>query len=138
MGDYSLGEGEMKQIFSNFGTVIAVDLPREGEPLKSKGFCYIEFSTKSEADLAIASMQDFFIAGRKLRVSRPTNAGMPVTAVRHGLQLPSQTPRPPLTSAGQSLSPMQIAELTEKSSGVSTAAQTPPPPAASAKLIVLE
>eukprot|EP00747_Dinoflagellata_sp_TGD_P214786 gnl/TRDRNA2_/TRDRNA2_87599_c0_seq1.p1 gnl/TRDRNA2_/TRDRNA2_87599_c0~~gnl/TRDRNA2_/TRDRNA2_87599_c0_seq1.p1 ORF type:complete len:312 (-),score=65.64 gnl/TRDRNA2_/TRDRNA2_87599_c0_seq1:24-959(-) len=143
---YSLEEEQMRQIFSTFGTVIAVDLPREGEPLRSKGFCYIEFTKKSEADLAIASMQDFFIAGRKLRVSRPTNSGMPDNVRRNGLQAPSLPPsRPPLASPGQGLSPMEIVKLMEKSSGTTTAAQvpsktplTPSVPAASGKVIALE
>jgi len=71
--DPMVTEQEIMQIFNSFGTVAGIDLPREGIPPVSRGFCFVEYMDQRMADLAIASLQDFMLAGRKLRVGRPTS-----------------------------------------------------------------
>eukprot|EP00922_Rhytidocystis_sp_ex-Travisia-forbesii_P061053 GHVS01090546.1.p1 GENE.GHVS01090546.1~~GHVS01090546.1.p1 ORF type:complete len:589 (+),score=135.07 GHVS01090546.1:419-2185(+) len=71
--DYYLTEDEIKQVFQAFGTITAVDMPKEGN--RSKGFCFLEFSTAESADMAIKTMQGFQLKGRTIKVGRPTAVG---------------------------------------------------------------
>lgn len=68
-------EQEIMQIFSSFGTVTNVHMPREG--LRSQGFCFVEYTEQRAASLAVASMQNFALGGRHLRVSQPTEQRRP-------------------------------------------------------------
>lgn len=68
-----VSEQEIMQIFSSFGIVAGIDMPREGNPPQSKGFCFVEFLEQKMADQAIGTLQDFMLGGRQLRVGRPTS-----------------------------------------------------------------
>lgn len=79
------------QIFSAFGTVVSIDMPREGTPPTSKGYAFVEFTELSMADRAIASLQDFILAGRRLKVRTRTSmrrSGLSQGPVRGSLPLP--------------------------------------------------
>ncbi|KAH8740442.1 Ro ribonucleoprotein-binding protein 1 [Cryptosporidium ryanae] len=69
--DYSLNEADLKQVFGSFGPIINIDMPREGN--RSKGFCFIEYTTQESAEMALATMNRFVLKGRPIRVGRPTN-----------------------------------------------------------------
>lgn len=75
--DYSISEREVMQMFSTFGKVISIDMPREGTPPRSKGFCFVEFAEQKAAELALACMKDFVLGSRKIRVGRPTAQNNP-------------------------------------------------------------
>ncbi|KAF7456178.1 RNA recognition motif-containing protein [Cryptosporidium felis] len=47
-------------------------MPREGN--RSKGFCFIEYTSQESAEMALATMNRFVLKGRPIRVGRPTNA----------------------------------------------------------------
>mmetsp|Transcript_49581 Transcript_49581/g.114920 ORF Transcript_49581/g.114920 Transcript_49581/m.114920 type:complete len:466 (-) Transcript_49581:79-1476(-) len=70
--DPFLGEQEIMQIFSAFGTVVSIDMPKEGSPPRSRGYCFVEYLDLTMADKAIASLQDFVLGGQKLKVGRST------------------------------------------------------------------
>jgi len=70
--DPFIGEQEIMQIFSAFGTVISIDMPKEGSPPRSRGYCFVEYLDLAMADKAIASLQDFTLGGQKLKVGRST------------------------------------------------------------------
>jgi len=100
--DSFLGEAEIMQIFSAFGTVVSIDMPREGTPPTSKGYAFVEYTELSMADKAIASMQDFILAGRRLKVRTRTSlrrSGTVQGPVRGSLPLP---PLMSPTSGGRS------------------------------------
>ncbi|EEA07878.1 RNA recognition motif. family protein [Cryptosporidium muris RN66] len=70
--DYSLSEADLRQVFGSFGTIVNIDMPREGN--RSKGFCFIEYTTQESAEMALATMNRFVLKGRPIKVGRPTNA----------------------------------------------------------------
>ncbi|KAJ1606350.1 Ro ribonucleoprotein-binding protein 1 [Cryptosporidium canis] len=70
--DYSLNEADIKQVFGSFGSIINIDMPREGN--RSKGFCFVEYTSQESAEMALATMNRFVLKGRPIRVGRPTNA----------------------------------------------------------------
>mmetsp|Transcript_2195 Transcript_2195/g.4665 ORF Transcript_2195/g.4665 Transcript_2195/m.4665 type:complete len:393 (+) Transcript_2195:164-1342(+) len=103
--DPVVSEKELMQIFHPFGMITGIDMPKEGNPPVRKGFAFVEFMDQKMADLAIQSLQDFFINGRKLRVGQPTatkraNAAPPVTPqMLHAMStLPGTTASDPLAA----------------------------------------
>ncbi|KAK6587688.1 Ro ribonucleoprotein-binding 1 [Cryptosporidium xiaoi] len=82
--DYSLNEADLKQVFGSFGPIINIDMPREGN--RSKGFCFIEYTTQESAEMALATMNRFVLKGRPIRVGRPTNTN---TAANNTNSIPS-------------------------------------------------
>mmetsp|Transcript_28294 Transcript_28294/g.65630 ORF Transcript_28294/g.65630 Transcript_28294/m.65630 type:complete len:424 (-) Transcript_28294:97-1368(-) len=71
LGPY-LGEAEVRQIFSAVGLVVAVDMPKEGMPPRSKGFCFVEMCDIPTAKKAVEAMHEMVVAGRRLKVTFPS------------------------------------------------------------------
>jgi len=93
LGPY-LGEAEVRQIFSAVGLVVAVDMPKEGTPPRSKGFCFVEMCDIPTAKKAVESMHEMIVAGRKLKVTFPSRPRGVISGV-----VPPPTPISPLTLA---------------------------------------
>jgi len=74
----NVGEKEIMHIFNTFGQVHNVHMPKEGG--RSQGYCFVEYLDQREANLAIASLQTFSIAGRHIKVSKPTEQRRPQVA----------------------------------------------------------
>ncbi|GAQ84002.1 putative RNA recognition motif containing protein [Klebsormidium nitens] len=75
---YELNESDIILAFSAFGSIHKIDMPRDAATAKHKGFCFIEFHSSEAAENALNTMNEFVLAGRKLKVGRPHNiAGMP-------------------------------------------------------------
>lgn len=72
---YDLPERDIRTLFACFGTITKVDLSHDPITGRSKGFCFIEYSTPEEAITAMA-MNGFEIGGRKIKVGRPFGAGL--------------------------------------------------------------
>lgn len=71
---YNVSEEELKELFSQYGEVKAVNLIRDQFSGKSKGFAFVEMSSSGEAEKALdAHGKDF--QGRSMTVSeaRPKN-----------------------------------------------------------------
>ena len=68
--NYSLGEDEIRKIFEVIGKVDAIKLIRDKRTGKSKGFCFLDMSSKKEAMEAIKTLDGKTVAGRNLRVLR--------------------------------------------------------------------
>lgn len=77
--DYSLTDNDVRQVFSAFGPITNIDMPKEGT--RSKGFCFVEYATPESADMAIATMPGFNLKGRAIKVGRPTALGGQSSAV---------------------------------------------------------
>jgi len=85
---YSATENSVTTLFSKEGTVDSVQLITDRETGRSKGFGFVEMSTKEEADNAIANLNGHELEGRVLTVNeaRPkTQAAMgrSVVSVSH-------------------------------------------------------
>jgi len=66
---FSATEDSLKEVFSRFGTVESVNIITDRDTGHSKGFGFIELSTKQEAVEAIGKMNSAEMDGRTLKVS---------------------------------------------------------------------
>lgn len=66
---FSATEDSLKEAFSQFGTVESVSIITDRYTGQSKGFGFIELSSKQEADEAVAKMNNAEMDGRTLKVS---------------------------------------------------------------------
>ncbi|GJP63912.1 hypothetical protein CLOP_g20945 [Closterium sp. NIES-67] len=79
---YDLTEADILLAFSPFGPITKIDMPKDASTGKHKGFCFIEFTTPETASTAIAAMNDFTLAGRRIKVGRPNNIASPSPAAQ--------------------------------------------------------
>jgi len=66
---YSATEDSLKEAFSRFGTVESVNIITDRSTGQSKGFGFVELSSKQEAAAAIGKMNSAEMDGRTLKVS---------------------------------------------------------------------
>jgi len=66
---FSATEDSLKEAFSEFGTVESVTIITDRYTGQSKGFGFIEFSSKQEGIAAIGKMNNSEMDGRTLKVS---------------------------------------------------------------------
>eukprot|EP00918_Siedleckia_nematoides_P041425 GHVU01090009.1.p1 GENE.GHVU01090009.1~~GHVU01090009.1.p1 ORF type:complete len:318 (-),score=69.58 GHVU01090009.1:84-1037(-) len=64
------------QVFKAFGDIVNIDMPKEGA--RSKGFCFVEYSSPQSAEMSLSMMQGFQRKGRGIKVGRPTALGQSV------------------------------------------------------------
>ncbi|CAI5487189.1 unnamed protein product [Closterium sp. Naga37s-1] len=79
---YDLTESDILLAFSPFGPITKIDMPKDASTGKHKGFCFIEFTNPETASTAIAAMNDFTLAGRRIKVGRPNNIASPSPAAQ--------------------------------------------------------
>jgi RNA recognition motif-containing protein len=77
---FSATEDSLKEVFAQFGTVESVNIITDRYTGQSKGFGFIELSTKQEAAEAIGKLNNTEMDGRTLKVSEalpqaPRNSG---------------------------------------------------------------
>ncbi|PFH34608.1 RNA recognition motif-containing protein [Besnoitia besnoiti] len=106
--DYYLTELEIKSVFQAFGTIVSVDMPKEGD--RSKGFCFVEYASPEAAEMALSTMQNFVLKGRTIKVGRPTAVGTGGQQLqRSAMMMPTMSPlggmAGGLTGLGTGLSP---------------------------------
>lgn len=65
---FSMQEREISEMVSKFGPVRNVSLPREGYDQRPRGFCFVEFEERRDAEQALAHFQGYNLEGRTLRV----------------------------------------------------------------------
>jgi RNA recognition motif-containing protein len=58
----------LEGLFSEFGTVQSVEVMRDRDTGRSKGFGFVEMGSDAEAQAAIQGMQDREVEGRRLTV----------------------------------------------------------------------
>lgn len=51
---------DLNTFFSRYGRVCLVELPRQRQTREPRGFCFVEYSTSSEADYAVAQLDNFW------------------------------------------------------------------------------
>lgn len=66
---YSTTDDELKDLFASFGTVESAVVITDRDTGRSKGFGFVELSTKEEADAAIKDMDGKDVGGRKVTVN---------------------------------------------------------------------
>ena len=66
---YSTTDEDLRTLFSQAGTVVSVDLIKDRDTGRSKGFAFIEMGNQSEAETAIRMFNGFNLDNRELRVN---------------------------------------------------------------------
>jgi cold-inducible RNA-binding protein len=67
---YSAGENDLRELFSQYGTVESVAVITDRDTGRSKGFGFVEFANDAEAQAAIAGLNGKDMSGRSLTVSQ--------------------------------------------------------------------
>jgi RNA recognition motif-containing protein len=80
--NFQLGDADLEQMFSEYGSVQSAQVIQDRATGRSKGFGFVEMSTDAEAQAAIQGLHDRDIQGRRLTVneakpreSRPGGGG---------------------------------------------------------------
>ncbi|HZW29230.1 MAG TPA: RNA-binding protein [Isosphaeraceae bacterium] len=66
---YQVGDAELEQLFSEFGTVDSAQVIQDRDTGRSKGFGFVEMSSEAEAQAAIQGLHDQEVNGRRLTVN---------------------------------------------------------------------
>ena len=66
---YSLTESELRVAFAAFGQVSSVNILRDRESGRSRGFGFVEMPDQAEADAAVMNLNGKDLDGRALRVN---------------------------------------------------------------------
>jgi len=66
---YDSTEDDLKSLFSQAGTVTSVDIIKDRESGRSKGFAFVEMSSPSEAEQAIKLFNGYELDRRQLKVN---------------------------------------------------------------------
>ena len=66
---YSTTEDNLRNLFSQAGTVASVALIKDRDSGQSKGFAFVEMSNQAEAQNAISMLNGHYMGDRELRVS---------------------------------------------------------------------
>jgi RNA recognition motif-containing protein len=66
---FRMTEGELNDLFANYGSVVSCKLIIDRETGRSKGFAFVEMEDDDEARTAIEELNDYEAGGRNLRVN---------------------------------------------------------------------
>lgn len=67
---YDVGEEDLKQVFSEYGTVKSVQMPKDRETGRVRGFAFVEMDTDAEESAAIEALDTAEWMGRNLKVNK--------------------------------------------------------------------
>ena len=67
---YDVNENELKELFSEFGEIVSVNLIMDRYSGRSKGFGFIDMPNNSEADTAIKALNKTMLKGREIKVNQ--------------------------------------------------------------------
>lgn len=65
---FELSEGDILTIFSQFGNPVHINLVRDKETGKSRGFCFLKYEDQRSCDLAVDNLSGAGVMGRVLSV----------------------------------------------------------------------
>lgn len=66
---YSVTEEALRQLFSQVGTVVSVDLPADRYTGRPRGFGFVEMESSAEAEEAIRKFDGYELDNRSIRVN---------------------------------------------------------------------
>ncbi|AEV29866.1 RRM domain-containing RNA-binding protein [Sphaerochaeta pleomorpha str. Grapes] len=66
---YNTSEEELRDLFSQYGTVLSASIIIDRETRRPKGFGFVEMEEDSAADAAISQLDGKDLGGRNLRVN---------------------------------------------------------------------
>ncbi|SDB93395.1 RNA recognition motif domain-containing protein [Williamwhitmania taraxaci] len=66
---YNFKEDDLKQVFSDYPSVVSAKLVIDKQTRRSKGYGFVEMGDDSEAALAIEKLNDSLVSGRNIKVN---------------------------------------------------------------------
>ena len=72
---YEISEEELSKAFSEHGKIDSINIAKDRESGKSKGFAFVTFPSKEEAKAAIKAMNGSEIKGRRIVVEESSSGG---------------------------------------------------------------
>jgi cold-inducible RNA-binding protein len=74
---FNTEEGQLQDLFSQAGTVDTVNVVRDRETGRARGFAFVEMGSDAEAQQAIKQLNSYELGGRALTVNeaRPKEGG---------------------------------------------------------------
>ncbi len=66
--NFELGEESVRQAFTPFGTIKAVNMSWDSATMKHKGYAFVEYETAEAAQLALEQMNGVIMGGRNIKV----------------------------------------------------------------------
>ncbi|HIK30891.1 MAG TPA: RNA-binding protein [Oscillatoriales cyanobacterium M59_W2019_021] len=67
---HKVTQGDLTEVFAEYGTVKRVDLPTDRETGRQRGFAFIELETEVDEDKAISELDGAQWMGRQMKVDR--------------------------------------------------------------------
>ena len=67
---YSVTDEQLREVFGAFGKVDSVELITDRFTGQAKGFGFVEMPDNSEADVAIKSLNETNLSGRRIKVNQ--------------------------------------------------------------------
>lgn len=67
---YSVTEGELREMFLQYGEIESLNLIMDRYSGQSKGFGFVDMPNNSEADLAIKGLNKSTVKGREIKVNQ--------------------------------------------------------------------
>ena len=91
---FNITEEMLKSIFEPFGTVMKVELIRDTETLRSKGYGFVTFADSEDAEKALEQLNGFELAGRPMKVNHANERSVDVAtaaaaAILGGASIPA-------------------------------------------------
>lgn len=71
--EFTIDEEDLKQAFSQYGTVDTIKIIIDRKTKKSKGYAFIEMPSDNEAQKAIEALNNYMARGRKMQVKKAEN-----------------------------------------------------------------
>lgn len=71
--DYDLTEGDLLAVFAQYGELVDVDMARDKDTGKPKGFAFIAYEDQRSTVLAVDNLNGGKVAGRTIRVEHVDN-----------------------------------------------------------------
>lgn len=69
---YNVTEEQLKELFSQHGTVISASLPKDRDTGRVRGFGFVEMETQAAAEAAIKNLDGHELSGRQIKVNIST------------------------------------------------------------------
>jgi cold-inducible RNA-binding protein len=66
---YETQESDLQSLFAQFGTVDSVQVMRDRDTGRARGFAFVEMASESEAQAAVTQLNEQPFGGRKLTVN---------------------------------------------------------------------
>ena len=67
---YQVQEDDLKQVFAEYGTVSRVQVPKDRETGRVRGFAFVEMASEAEEEAAIEALDGAEWMGRNLKVNK--------------------------------------------------------------------